>query len=79
MVTRAKIENLIYRLKNNLDKDVIDDVNRLFFSFPDEINTDIDVILILGSSSINRAKKGLEVYKKTFKPLKTPSGFKQLN
>lgn len=77
MATRAKIENLIYRLKNNLDKDVIDDVNRLFFSFPDEINTDIDVILILGSSSINRAKKGLEVYKKTFKPIVVSGGVKR--
>ncbi len=69
MTTRENIENLIYRLKNNLNKDVIDDVNRLFFSFSDEVNDDIDIILILGSSSINRAKKGLEVYKKSFKPI----------
>ena len=69
MTTRENIENLIYRLKNNLNKDVIDDVNRLFFSFSDEVNDDIDIILILGSSLINRAKKGLEVYKKSFKPI----------
>lgn len=79
MVDRKTIEELIYDLKYNLDNNVIAKVNDLLFSFKEEISYDIDIILVLGSSSINRVEKAVEVYQKIHKPIVVSGGIERFN
>lgn len=79
MLNRSKVESLIYDLKHNLNSNVIDQVNEIMFSFKEEVSYDIDVILVLGSSSLNRVEKALEVYKKLVKPIVVSGGIKRFD
>lgn len=79
MFSRSKIDSLIYDLKHDLNSDVIRRVNDIMFSFDEEVSSDIDIILVLGSSSINRAKKALEVYKKLQRPIVVSGGIKRFD
>lgn len=79
MLDRSTVEELIDDLNSNLDSNVIARVNELLFSFNEEISIDIDIILVLGSSSINRVEKALEVYEKIHKPIVLSGGIKRFN
>lgn len=79
MLDRSTIEEIIHDLKYNLDSNVIDQVDKLMFSFKEEVGFDIDIVLVLGSSSIRRVAKALEVYQKIHKPIVLSGGIKTFN
>ena len=79
MLDRSTVEELIDDLNSNLDSNVIARVNELLFSFNEEISVDIDIVLVLGSSSINRVEKALEVYEKIHKPIVLSGGIERFN
>ncbi len=62
-MTRKQITKLIQEIeKTPLKQEVIEEINKIFFTANERLPEDYDLILVLSSSSINRMKLAISLY-----------------
>ena len=73
---KKKIKDIVKNLKNNvISREIIEDVNSLFFSFFNINYEDIDYILVLGGNSIDRIQEAVKIYNQYKKPIILSGGY----